>query len=760
MKKLLMFFVALTVGGGFQSCDNHDDLWSSLNDLTGRVEALEAQVDALNGNIEALQALYGGATINHVAKQGDKWVITLSNGEVIELAQGTTAEAIVPLIGITEDGKWRYSVDNGASWIVLDAKAVANDGLTPRFRVEETTGYWQISYDGENWENVADTEGKPVTAVGDGVMTDPFFDDAKVEDGMFCITLRDGISIRIPVLPDFLCKISAPEGVQSFMAGETKNFPVEIKGVESTIVTAPDGWKASLTETGENAAVLTVIAPSVAVRATADNSTDVAILAMANGYATIAKIQVESEAAVAGPTLRVSNSITAAPTSSSLTFDVVISNADGYSWLCLKSEEPAPSAAAVRAGRTGEGESVTIDGLDPATAYTFYAVAWSGDELSEVAAARNTTTALVIDYWQDYLDGKDITIGTITVNKTIYPDLEVKTLADWNLTASMLQNGGVFFIDNTTPDTFTVAGTSANLARNEDLVIIGRYAQRAQATLISSDLRCNGNVGIKNMRLVATHTTQMFSSINAQSHLGGPVDPDLQLVDCTIDMTGSRYCAYDHNASASFGNVLIDNCIVEYMSGATNSPALYSISTTAKENGYSVKSVVLTNNVVYAKTPAQAFLVNCGDGNTKYPTNDLQITVTDNTVYNVYQPNILIRGYIMTNMTVTKNVCHYVKAGTKSYLTAVYDTANFPAANADVSNNYLYTPAPDATTFWSARHTGSYTTPNNLISSVDVPDLQNPFSSEDTARGYFPINPSVVATGGATYETKMWFDAK
>lgn len=757
MKKFLMFFVALAVG--FQSCDDHDDLWSAIDDLNGRVEALEAQVGALNDNVEALRALYGGATINNVAKQGDKWVITLSNGEVIELVQGTTAEAVIPLIGITEDGKWRYSVDNGATWVVLDAKAVAVDGATPSFRVDEATGYWQVSYDGETWTNVADTKGEPVKAVGDGAMTDRWFDDVKVEEGMFCVALKDGTTLRIPVLPDFLCKITAPEGVQSFMAGETKNFPVEIKGVESTIVTAPDGWKASLTEQDENAAVLTVVAPSVAVRAAADNSTDVAILAMANGYATIAKIQVESEAAVTGPAARVSNSITVAPTHNSLTFDVVVANADGWSWLCLKSSEPAPDAAAVRAGNLGEGTSVTVGDLEASTAYTLYVVAWTDDETGEVVAARNTTTVFVIDYWQDYLDGKDITIGTKTVNKTLYPDLELKTLADWNLTAAMLQTGGVFFVDNTTPDTFTIAGTSANLARNEDLVIIGRYAQRAQATLTVPDLRCNGNVAIRNMRLVATHTTQMFTSTNAQSHEGGGINPDLQLVDCTIDLTASRYLIYDNNAEYSFLNVLIDNSIVEYKAGATNSPALYSITTTVKPS-YPTASLTLTNSVVFAKTSTQAFLFNCGDGKTKYPTNDLRITATGNTTYNIYQPNIMLRGYIMANLTVSKNVGHYT-GNFKNYLTAVYDTANFTDDKADVSYNYLYTPAPGDDCFWSARHTGSYSTPNNLISSKDVPDLQNPFSAEDTARGYFPIDPSVVTTGaGAVYDTKLWFDAK
>ena len=48
---------------------------------------------------------------------------------------------------------------------VTGVKAVAEDGTTPRFRIDEATGYWQVSYDGgTSFENVKDTKGQPVKA--------------------------------------------------------------------------------------------------------------------------------------------------------------------------------------------------------------------------------------------------------------------------------------------------------------------------------------------------------------------------------------------------------------------------------------------------------------------------------------------------------------------------------------------------------------------------------------------------------------------
>ena len=172
MKKyLILIFVALAAV--FQSCDNNADLWDAIDDLKSRVQALETQVDALNGNIEALQKLYGGATISKVETSDGKYLITLTNGETIELVQGSEAEAVIPIVSINDKGEWQVSTDNGATVTSLGVKAGAEDGTTPRFRIDEATGYWQVSYDGgTSFENVKDSKGQPVMAIGSGTVTD------------------------------------------------------------------------------------------------------------------------------------------------------------------------------------------------------------------------------------------------------------------------------------------------------------------------------------------------------------------------------------------------------------------------------------------------------------------------------------------------------------------------------------------------------------------------------------------------------------
>lgn len=277
MKKyLILIFVALAAV--FQSCDNNDDLWDAIDDLKSRVQALETQVDALNGNIEALQKLYGGATISKVETSDGKYLITLTNGETIELVQGSEAEAVIPIVSINDKGEWQVSTDNGATFTSLGVKAVAEDGTTPRFRIDEATGYWQVSYDGgTSFENVKDTKGQPVKAIGSGTVTDKFFEEVKVDGGDLYIRLLGGEELRIPIVSDFFCRIVTPtEGVQTFDAGATKRFVVEIRGVEQVKLSAPEGWSARLTDAVDERAELIVTAPAAVTRATADTSKDVA----------------------------------------------------------------------------------------------------------------------------------------------------------------------------------------------------------------------------------------------------------------------------------------------------------------------------------------------------------------------------------------------------------------------------------------------------------------------------------------------------
>ena len=213
MKKyLILFFVA--AAAAFQSCDNNDDLWDAIDDLKSRVQALETQVDALIGNVEALQTLYnGGATISEVTESDGAYVLKLTDGTTLTLSQGREAEAVIPVVSIDENGNWQYSVDGGEKFIPLNVNAVAEDGVTPQFRIDEKTGCWQVNTTGEEsgWTNVKNSAGQDVSAVG-GTMTDKFFDTVRVDgDTLYIKLLGSDVELEIPIVPDGFVQLSMPK---------------------------------------------------------------------------------------------------------------------------------------------------------------------------------------------------------------------------------------------------------------------------------------------------------------------------------------------------------------------------------------------------------------------------------------------------------------------------------------------------------------------------------------------------------------------
>ena len=75
-------------------------------------------------------------------------------------------------------------------------KAVGEDGLTPKFGVDEQ-GYWTISYDGKDWETVKDVNGSPVSAIpGEGA--DEYFEEVKMEENNLIVILKSGERFSIP----------------------------------------------------------------------------------------------------------------------------------------------------------------------------------------------------------------------------------------------------------------------------------------------------------------------------------------------------------------------------------------------------------------------------------------------------------------------------------------------------------------------------------------------------------------------------------
>ena len=291
---ILKAFVAAAVFTA-ASCTDLTPLEERLDSLESRIKAIENVIPLLNNNIEALQAIAGGTTINSVENIDGKYRITLSNGNVLTLTQGSIGVANPPILSIDADGWWMidYRDGYGAQYILCDGnkvRAVGNDGITPVIGVDEK-GFWTVSYDnGQTWMQVKDASGQPVAAVpSEGA--DEYFEDIEVTDTSFTIKLKNGQVITVPVASGFLFTINAPKTIEFFKAGEAKEYVIVSKGVASaSVIAVPDGFEVTLTDTK------LFIKASVATKATADSRLDVAVLAISEqGFASISKVFVQLE---------------------------------------------------------------------------------------------------------------------------------------------------------------------------------------------------------------------------------------------------------------------------------------------------------------------------------------------------------------------------------------------------------------------------------------------------------------------------------
>lgn len=306
------FLLTVSVLFTLAACDT-DDLRNDVDDLKGRVESLEAQVSLLNDNMTAIKRLLeGGQTITEVTTTTNGYTLKLSDGETITLTQGSEGKVKYPEITVNDEGQWVVNgevlMQNGMP--VQAVGTPGNDGTTPKFRIADEGGYWQVSYDNEStWEFILDEDGNKVSAISDGSgesSSDSFFESAGIdESGEFFVVKLKGQdeAISIPIVKDLLCEIIEPaegmnNGYWEIGYGQTVSTTVKVKG-DNVMVTAPAGWVATISEAnGQNEATLTITAPASAVaantRATADNSSDVTVQVNKGANWAVDKIQVKA----------------------------------------------------------------------------------------------------------------------------------------------------------------------------------------------------------------------------------------------------------------------------------------------------------------------------------------------------------------------------------------------------------------------------------------------------------------------------------
>ena len=295
-KFLMPFMLAVLV---FAGCDT-DDLRNDIDELKNRVESLEAQVASINENMNALRVLIdGNKTISSYTydETTGAYTLTLSDGSVITLTQGVTGTVNYPTIGIDENGYWTV---NGES---LGQQAVGQNGDTPEFRIEESTNYWQVKFGAGEWQYVL-SNGEKVQATTETINNeDKFFQSVEVKGGYLEVVMKDGQTFTMPIVDGLTCEIIT-EGVAGFSgnvlsvaAGATVKLNVNLSG-DNFIVTAPNGWIATLSEPVDGKAELSLTAPvsasaSTFTRATADNTKDVVVQANKGINWAVDKIQVQ-----------------------------------------------------------------------------------------------------------------------------------------------------------------------------------------------------------------------------------------------------------------------------------------------------------------------------------------------------------------------------------------------------------------------------------------------------------------------------------
>lgn len=733
MKKLLKSMLLAAVALAAAACQQSDidDLERDIDDLRSRLTALETQVDVLNDNLEALRKLLNGATVNSVEEKNGVYTVTLSNGDVLTLTQGSEGGYYTPTFGVDAEGYWTLSFD-GTTYTRItgaDGKPVqgvarpgetgskGEDGFAPQFKVD-AQGNWLVSSDGgKNFTQVLDPDGKPVNAAS-GAATDKFFADVKVGGSVLTVTLLDGKSYDIPIVSNFKCVISGAEGVIAFSLKETRDFDVTMLGVAATVVTAPEGWTASLTAKQDAAAdapthTLTVGAPENKTRAAADSRTDVCILAVAdNGLSTIAKLRVAAgDAVLHTPTVKTVTVDASKTTETTLTFSVETDDANGWKYLCRPSADAAPTAAEVfEQGTAGSAGAVTAEGLTPGTAYTIYVAAYYDTIVCKTpGTAEANTLKAAVDYWE-----QGVTLAGVTYDKN--------TSGAQLITATTeIKTPGVYFLDPADGAKITLAKCTAT-----ELVLIGRHSQtRAKISVTTGPISLGNGRGLilKNVELDAGgYTNYLFNFAS-----GSFVSENLILEDSKFITPTDRQITYFNNANGKIGKIEVTNSIIHAKATGDNK-AMRFINLNA---GLLEKSMTVVNSVFYTEGGAtQGTILHVNGAGQTMP--EVVVSVTNCSFVNYLgRPNGLFNLSTIKKVVFTKNILWSKSVEQESFLFKFFD-AN--PGELDYKDNLAYGLSDTNANCWKYFHKDSKYNPET---GGFVKEESDPFRAMDFATDTF-----------------------
>ena len=276
MKKILLLITTFAMAACGSDYDDTElrgkisDLDSQLSTLEQQIERMQQTADKINDDIAALQRIANGIAITSVTPAADGgYTITFSDGQSYTIANGAKGDkgetggpgapgekgddAVSPMWRIDAEGYWQISFD-GTNWEYPNNQKISAlgqtgpdgatgpegaQGVTPRLSVD-AEGYWTVSYDGgATCERVKDAAGEDVKAVGNGngapsTGYDSVFASAKLsDDGSTLEVVLAGSTetLSIPVGGSALAQLmldSAPvTEKQLFAYNETKVYELK-----------------------------------------------------------------------------------------------------------------------------------------------------------------------------------------------------------------------------------------------------------------------------------------------------------------------------------------------------------------------------------------------------------------------------------------------------------------------------------------------------------------------------------------------------
>ncbi|MCM1178076.1 MAG: PL29 family lyase N-terminal domain-containing protein [Clostridium sp.] len=678
------------------SCTDLSDLEKRVDSLDSRITALETQIAGLNSNIEALSILAGGATINSVTEKDGTYTIVLTNGETITLAQGSNGVGFAPTMSVDKDGYWMVDYSDGKGSVYLtDAsgnkvKATGETGAVPVVGVDKD-GYWTVDY-GNGPQRVKDSDGNDVNALTESEGGTSFFDDVVPGDGSLIITMRNGDVLEIPVLPDFLCAILDTFGVQSFEYGQTKTYNVSMQGVASTMVTAPQGWQASLTES-----VLTVTAPKVATKASiADTRTDVSILSLSSkGFAAITKLMVE---VIAGEVEANPQAVVTAggTTEETASFTVAVSDVTGWYYLLKKSSETAPAAEEIKAdGVEGTDKTFTVTGLNDGTTYTIYVLPVNGDKDGEIVSAETRTVEKVYaTLYEKYNAGADLTIAGRIYNKDTYGEAQLIS-SDFEFASDFKHANATSKIYFIAPEATVTYSTTDGI---KDFILIGNEPGRRSKLVLNYFLPLNQGAGGDHTGELVFHNLNISCSASISQQYMMALYRDgaygfIGLDSCRINVS-EKSLVYSGSTARTFDEFCMKDC--EYnLTSATAGSGRNVIQAASGDYPEAFVKLNFENNIFYNADNSLAYLrlILAAGNNTKVN----EIVFARNTMANVVPPTggkgarYFVSGFI-GNVDFNGNLFHVSNSSATAFqMLYVNTTASITDITGKVYSNASYT---------------------------------------------------------------------